>query len=85
MAVELRSLVESLNTLLVSPTLSERLPTAVDAAQSGGEELVRYAVILALAVILATIFSTLIAMLGYRYLTARLVERLERRHPPTAT
>jgi hypothetical protein len=77
---ELSELMGSLNQLLASPAMQDQLPSAVDQAQARSEEFVRYLVILALVIIFSSIMGTFGAVLGYRYLAARLDARLERAH-----
>jgi hypothetical protein len=74
-AIELRSLVESLDALLSSPAVAQHIPAAVDTAEGRTRELVRYVVLLTAGVVLASVLATLVAMLGYRYLAARLERR----------
>ncbi len=76
---ELTELVQSLNLLLSSSAVQERLPLAVDDAQATSQELIRYVLVLALVVFFAVMVGTVFALLGYRYLAARLDARLERR------
>ena len=80
MTREMTQLVQNLNQLLTSPTLQERLPSAVGEAQDVSEEFIRYLVLLVLVVIFSSIIATIFAVLGYRYLTARLDTRLDRHH-----
>ncbi len=76
---ELTELVQSLNLLLSSRAVQERLPLAMDDAQATSRELVRYVAVLALVVFFAVMVGTVCALLGYRYLAARLDSRLGRR------
>lgn len=80
MSQELTELVHNLNQLLASPNVQERLPLAVGSAQDRSEEFVRYLVVLALVLIFSAILGTVFAVLGYRYLAARLDARLDKQH-----
>ncbi|MGI9592843.1 MAG: hypothetical protein ACR2P8_15850 [Myxococcota bacterium] len=79
MTQELTTLVTNLNQLLASPNVQERLPLAVDTAQGRSEEFVRYLVLLGVVLVFSSITGTVVAVLGYRYLAARLDERLDKR------
>ena len=79
MSKQMTDLVTNLNQLLTSPTLNEALPLAVGSAQNRSEEFVRYLAVLALILIFTSVLIALTAVLGYRYLAARLDARFERR------
>ena len=79
MTQELTTLVASLNQLLASPNVQDGLPLAVDSAQDRSEEFVRYLVLLGIVLIFSSITGTVAALLGYRYLAARLEARLDKR------
>jgi hypothetical protein len=78
-AAEYRALIESASSAIESPTFSERLPQALVAAGTEGEELIEYFVLLGIVAIVASIFSMAGALLGYRYAAQRLEERQMRR------
>jgi len=80
MSHEMTTLVANLNQLLASPQVQERLPLAVGSAQDRSEEFVRFLLMVAMVLILSSIIAAVFALLGYRYLAARLDARLDRRH-----
>lgn len=80
MSGEMTQLVKNLNQLLASPDVQDRLPLAVDSAQDLSQDFVRYIVLLALVLVFSSIMAAVFAVLGYRYLAARLDERLDKRH-----
>jgi hypothetical protein len=80
MTGEMTLLVKNLNELLASPNVQDRLPLAVDSAQDLSQDFVRYLVLLALVLVFSSIMAAVFAVLGYRYLAARLDERLDKRH-----
>lgn len=80
MSGEMTQLVKNLNQLLASPNVQDRLPLAVDSAQDLSQDFVRYIVLLALVLVFSSIMAAVFAVLGYRYLAARLDERLDKRH-----
>lgn len=75
MSGELRALVVSLTELMGSPEFNERLPTALLAAESRSEEFLEYAVILVIVAIVVSVCSTMLALLGYHYLSGRIDRR----------
>ena len=80
MTGEMTELVQKLNTLLASPNVQERLPLAVGSAQDMSQGFVRYLVALALVLVFSSIMAAVFAVLGYRYLAARLDARLDKQH-----
>ena len=80
MSSEMTALVQNLNQLLASPNLQEGLPMAVGSAQDLSQDFVRYLVLLALVLIFSSIMAAVFAVLGYRYLAARLDARLDKHH-----
>jgi hypothetical protein len=80
MSQEMTDLVHNLNQLLASPDLQERLPLAVGSAQDMSQDFVRYLVVLALVLVFSSILGAIVALLGYRYLAARLDARLDKQH-----
>ena len=78
MAQEMTELVQNLNQLLASPDMQERLPLAFGSAQDRSQDFVRYLVLLALVLVFSSIMAAVFALLGYRYLAARLDARLDR-------
>jgi hypothetical protein len=80
MSSEMTQLVQNLNQLLASPNVQERLPLAVGSAQDMSQDFVRYLVLLALVLVFSSIMGAVFAVLGYRYLAARLDARLDKHH-----
>jgi len=75
MSGELRALVVSLTELMASPELNEQLPSALLAAESRSEDLLEYAAILGVVAIVVSVCSSMLALLGYHYLSGRMDRR----------
>jgi len=75
MSGEVRALVVSLAELMASPGFNEQLPTALLAAEAESEDFLEYLLILVVVAIVVSVFSTMLALIGYRYVVGRLDRR----------